>query len=73
MCESLLGWVERIDEDSHHVILDFTVTILDDGEPVAGDDAAEAIWVPLCDVAELHLTEGLAELLHDRGILSAFS
>ncbi len=38
-------------------------------EPVAGDDAAEAAWVPLETVAELRLVEGLAEFLHEHGVL----
>ncbi len=73
VCESLLGWAELIDEDHHYVILDFTVTVLDADDPVAGDDAAEARWVPLFEVAELRLADGLAEFLHDHGILEAFS
>jgi 8-oxo-dGTP diphosphatase len=71
VCEDLVGWAERIDADAahHYVILDFRVTLLERGEPVAGDDAAEAAWVPLADVAELNLVEGLAEFLHDHGIV----
>ena len=73
VCDSLLGWAEVISDEYHYVILDFTVTILDEDEPVAGDDAAEAMWVPLHEVAELRLADGLAEFLHDHGILEAFS
>jgi mutator protein MutT len=73
VCEQLVGWVERIGPGFHYVILDFTVTIVSGEEPVAGDDAAEAAWVPLGDVAEMRLTEGLAEFLHDHGILATFS
>jgi 8-oxo-dGTP diphosphatase len=73
VCESLLGWAEVVGPDHHHVILDFAVTILDDADPVAGDDAAEAAWVPLTDVAAMTLAEGLAEFLHDQGILETFS
>lgn len=73
VCESLVGWAELMDEDHHFVILDFNVTILDEADPVAGDDAAEARWVPLHEVAELRLADGLAEFLHDHGILEAFS
>ena len=69
ICEDLVGWAERIDPDHHHVILDFRVTLLERRDPTAGDDAAEAAWVPLSDVAELTLAEGLAEFLHDHGIL----
>lgn len=69
ICEDLVGWAERIGDDHHFVILDFRVTLLERQEPTAGDDAAEAAWVPLVDVADLNLAEGLAEFLHDHGIL----
>jgi 8-oxo-dGTP diphosphatase len=64
VCNDLIGWVERIDEDSHYVILDFRVDVLEPSEPVAGDDAAEAAWVPLSEVADLLLVDGLSEFLH---------
>lgn len=73
VCESLVGWAERMGPGYHYVILDFSVTIMSDSEPVAGDDAAEARWVPLSEVADLTLADGLAEFLHDHGILQAFS
>lgn len=73
VCEQFLGWVERIGDGYHFVILDFGVTIVAGVEPVAGSDAAEAAWVALDQVAELTLAEGLAEFLHDHGILAAFS
>jgi 8-oxo-dGTP diphosphatase len=69
VCEDLVGWAERIDAEHHYVILDFRVTLLERAEPTPGDDAAEARWVPLADVAELNLVEGLAEFLHDHGIV----
>ena len=69
ICEDLVGWAERIGADHHFVILDFRVTLLERTEPTAGDDAAEARWVPLADVAELNLVDGLAEFLHDHGIV----
>jgi hypothetical protein len=40
---------------------------------VAGDDAAEAAWVPLHEVAELRLVEGLAEFLHDNGVIEVIT
>jgi hypothetical protein len=55
------------------VILDFEVTLVTDAEPTAGDDAAEVRWVDLHDVAELDLVDGLAELLHDAGIIPTFT
>jgi ADP-ribose pyrophosphatase YjhB (NUDIX family) len=65
----LLGWVERTDDGRHFVILDFAVTVLDpDVPPQAGDDAAEAAWVPLAELEEYRLVAGLGAFLHDVGI-----
>ena len=69
VCGELVGWAERFDDDEHYVILDFRVAVLEATTPTAGDDAAEASWVPLSDVAELNLVDGLAEFLHEHGIL----
>jgi ADP-ribose pyrophosphatase YjhB (NUDIX family) len=69
VCGELIGWVERIGEGHHFVILDFHCTLLDDAVPVAGDDAAEVAWILLADVAEQPLVEGLAEFLHQHGII----
>jgi 8-oxo-dGTP diphosphatase len=70
VCGELIGWVERVGEDHHFVILDFAVTLLEpESEPVAGDDAQEAAWVPLHEVADVQLVEGLAEFLHDHKII----
>jgi ADP-ribose pyrophosphatase YjhB (NUDIX family) len=69
LCGPLLGWVERIDDDHHFVILDFEVEVLDPMDPVGGGDASEAAWVPLHEVAELDLVDGLAEFLHEHGVL----
>ena len=73
VCGELLDWVERIDDDHHFVILDHVATVLEHCDPVAGDDAAEVRWVPLDEVVELRLVEGMAELLHEHGILSAIT
>ena len=73
VCDDLVGWVERIGDGYHFVILDFWVTVLSDRAPVAGDDAAEVAWVPLEEMAELPLVEGLAEFLHQHGILSTIA
>ena len=54
----------------HFVILDFAVTVLDPTQPpVAGDDAAEAAWVPTGDVSDLRLVEGVYEFLAEFGVL----
>jgi 8-oxo-dGTP diphosphatase len=73
VCGSLVGWVERFDDGNHFVILDFEVTVLDDQTPVAGDDAAEVAWVPLEDVIDLNLVDGLPEFLHEHGILTVIT
>ena len=73
VCEDLVGWVERVGATYHHVILDFRITLLDRATPAAGGDAAEAAWVPLAEVAELDLVDGLAEFLHDHGILGVIT
>ncbi len=73
VCGPLLGWAERIEPDAHHVILDFAVTLVGDDQPRAGDDAAEVAWVELDEVARMRLVDGLAELLHDSGIIATFT
>lgn len=73
VCGELVGWVERIGADHHFVILDFWATVLDDREPVAGDDAAEVEWVPLSEIADRPLVDGLAEFLHTHGVLSTIA
>lgn len=70
MCDRFLGWVERIGDEHHFVILDFVVSVLDTTAARPGDDAAEVAWVPLDDVACWPgLVEGLAEFLHEHGII----
>ena len=69
VCGPLVGWVERIGEGYHFVILDFEATVIGDSEPTAGSDAAEARWWPVAEVAALPLVEGLAEFLYDHGVI----
>jgi len=72
LCGPLLGWIELLGDDQtddHYVVLDFIVTIVDDGDPRAGDDASEVAWVPIWQVPELDLTDGLAEFLADHEII----
>lgn len=69
-CGELLGCVERVGPGYHFVIADFLVRV-GPGEPVAGDDADDAAWVPLTAVRELALVEGLEEFLSEHGILGA--
>jgi 8-oxo-dGTP diphosphatase len=75
VCGEFIGWVERIGDDHHFVILDFHATPLGERDQspdtvVAGDDATAVRWVPLADVAETRgLSEGLAEFLHEHGVI----
>jgi 8-oxo-dGTP diphosphatase len=69
LCEDLIGWAEVIGDDHHFVVLDFRVSILADVAPVAGDDAADAAWVPLDSVRELPLVPGLEAWLEEHGVL----
>lgn len=73
VCGPWVGWSERIEGDDHHVVLAFEVTVLEPGALVAGDDAAEAAWVPLGEVTELPVVAGLVELLAEHGVLRTFT
>jgi len=70
LCEGLMGWTERFDEGRHLVILDFSVTVPGATVPLAGDDAADAAWVPLSEVRELVLVDGLDDFLTTHGVLA---
>ena len=37
--------------------------------PVAASDASDARWWPVSEVAKLQLVDGLAEFLHDHGVI----
>ena len=68
--DRFVGYVERMGDGYHFVILDFAVTLLDlDADPVAGDDAAEAAWVPFEDLGDLRLVDGLYDFLRDHDVL----
>lgn len=75
VCDELLGWVERIGTDHHFVIFDFRATSVGpaDAETRAGDDAAEVAWIPLPDLSELRLVDGLAEFLATHGVIDVFA
>ena len=75
LCGPFIGWAELLDEDDdvHLVLLDFEVTVMGDEVPEAGDDAAEVRWVDLHEVGEQRLAPGLAEFLHDHGIIPTFT
>lgn len=69
VCGELVGWVERISDAHHFVIADFAATPLDAADPVAADDAQDARWVPLWEVAELDLVDGLLDFLADHRVV----
>ncbi|MFY9588388.1 MAG: NUDIX hydrolase [Actinomycetota bacterium] len=72
--DGLIGVAERVvrDDDGdityHYVILDYVCAPRSDSlKP--GDDASDARWVPVGELADMHLTSGLLEFLSDRGVL----
>ena len=68
-----LGWWESIGRDHHDVVACFRTVVLDQQDPVAGPDVVEARWMPVWDVAELPLTDGLAELLVDHDVIDTLA
>ncbi len=59
----LLGVYEAVG-DIHYVVLDYIGEVLGAAaEPRAGEDAAEARWVPLKEISTLDCTPRLAETL----------
>ena len=70
VCEGLMGSLERRGPDHHFVILDYRMRLLGNDDPVAGDDAVEVAWVPLAEVTQLSLVEGLASFLADHGVIA---
>ncbi len=73
-----LGWYEwiperRDDPDPHRVVMCFELVVLDDREPVRSPELAEACWMPVWDVSELPLADGLAELLAEHGVIDTLA
>ena len=72
--EGVAGFLERIipDDDGevryHFLIVDFWARPRS-RDLKAGDDVSDARWVPVGELAEMHLTPGLYEFLQDRGAL----
>ena len=73
VCDRFVGFAEILAEDTHAVVLDFEVIIMDSGEPVAGSDADAVAWVPIHAVGEQSLVPGLAEFLSDHGIIETLT
>ncbi len=70
-CGDLIGWVERISEEHHFVIANFAATVSGVTLPAlrAGDDASDAAWVPLAEIARWPLVRGLEAFLQDNQLL----
>lgn len=69
VCSSLIGWAESISSTAHFIVFNFEVILMTDAAPVAGSDAAEVLWVPLTEVESYRTVPGLAEFLHDHGVI----
>ena len=76
VCGEFIGWVERVSDDFHFVIMDFRVGLvgqLDDAGPLpslsASDDAVEAAWLPLDQLDSVPLVAGLHEFLRAHQIV----
>ena len=65
-----IGHVEIVGDDHHYVVHDYAAVAFDAEVLVAGDDAAEAAWIELHAVADLNLSDGLAEFLADHRIIN---
>lgn len=70
-CGAFVGYAERMGEGWHFVILDFEATVTTPRTLLAGDDAEDAAWVGLDQVAELDLVDGLLDFLVEHGVLTA--
>ena len=67
-----LGMVERLDADWHFVIHDYLVRLpkLPDSPLRAADDADDARWVPLAELATLPgVVPGLVDFLREHAVL----
>lgn len=71
--DDYLGHVELVGEQHHFVIHDYRATAFETEPLIAGDDAAEARWFDLSEVADLNLVEGLAEFLADHHVIELFT
>lgn len=72
-CEAeLLGLVAVVDglfpPDAHYLLVDYAARWVS-GEPVAGDDAADARFFPLSEVAELGLWSETLRVIEDAAAL----
>lgn len=59
----LMGWTELINRNRHYVIANFWVWMKTNTTPTAGSDATKAAWVPLKQINDWNLVDGLADFL----------
>lgn len=60
--DSLVETVELISDTSHYVVMDYRCTVVS-GELKAGDDASEAVWVGVYDIAEYNVSKAVARVV----------
>jgi ADP-ribose pyrophosphatase YjhB (NUDIX family) len=65
------GWDEHVGDGHHFVFVDFFATVIGSTALKPGDDAADARWVPLADVAAYDLVPGLLDFLVTVGTVHA--
>lgn len=69
-CGEFVGWVERISSRHHFVIMDFRASPVSPKATLQpADDADDAKWVPIQNVAEFDLVRGLEAFLTEHGVI----
>ena len=74
VCGALVGWVERISDQYHFVIMDFRAEVdparsPPGTRPIAGDDASDVAWVSPDQLDRYPLVAGLEDFLRSHGVL----
>jgi ADP-ribose pyrophosphatase YjhB (NUDIX family) len=69
VCGPFIGFVERLSDEHHYVILDFWAEPTTGGPLRAGDDAAEAAWVRLNELETVDLVDGMLAFLVEHGVV----
>ncbi len=72
VCGPPIGCVERVFDGRRFAIIDFEVEVVS-GVPRAASDASAVELVPLDEVADRDLVDGLAEFLADHEVIPALS
>ena len=63
-----VAWVGEDISDAHHIVLIDFLAIPVGGRLAPGDDADEAVWVPVAEARSLPLTPTMHELLDSLGV-----